>query len=494
VAYLAYETDLVYGSVASYVWGVRTYMKLQRQFDPAYGVVEYDDLMSAAAVVTWVASEPRAEIPLEVVKEALERVDATVFWEVQAALAMLFELHSFARSESIVAGALTGPRAFDQHKNLMVEDMQVFPPGTRIGMSFTARACVGVRLKGVKQDPRIERPEARGNADWVYIGDVDEPALSVCVWVRRFFRLLGAHFRGPRDPKSPLFLHRDMVRPYTYDRLTKDYRELWSRAPSCVDAAAYGSHSLRVAGYNGARRAAEVGPELAVAQGGWHGGEERYARFRAAQVLSMPGALWSTCAAAARAEEQADALAPPPRVMGVRLPLGSARAAGVPRVAEAAGGSCPGGDGLEMMPSSGVEPASGVMACGSTEGSEEGEGRAKEVSAWVEAPTLPPGWEVRCTTYPSGRVERIYRSPAGAVFRSRRAAVVSLGDAGSPVSQADEHAADEAVGSEGGVPDATVPGPVPVGDVRHQFPVDLDDYVLEKDRPSRRRPPVARGS
>ena len=82
VAYLAYETELAYGSISSYVWGLRTHMKLQRQFDPAMGVVEYDDLMTAASVVTWVVSEPRTEIPLAVVYEALERVDRTCFWEV----------------------------------------------------------------------------------------------------------------------------------------------------------------------------------------------------------------------------------------------------------------------------------------------------------------------------------------------------------------------------------------------------------------------------
>ena len=71
------------------MWGVRTHMKLQRQFDPAFGVVEYEDMMTAAAVVTWVGSEPRTEIPLVVVREALERVDRTCFWEVQATLEIL---------------------------------------------------------------------------------------------------------------------------------------------------------------------------------------------------------------------------------------------------------------------------------------------------------------------------------------------------------------------------------------------------------------------
>ncbi len=52
LTYLAYETELSYGSISGYMWGLRTHMKLQRQFDPALGVVEYDDMMTAAAVVT----------------------------------------------------------------------------------------------------------------------------------------------------------------------------------------------------------------------------------------------------------------------------------------------------------------------------------------------------------------------------------------------------------------------------------------------------------
>jgi hypothetical protein len=39
-------------------------------------------------------------------------------------------------------------------------------------------------LKVIKQDPRMERPEAAGNEDWVYIGDVDDPQFSVFMWLR----------------------------------------------------------------------------------------------------------------------------------------------------------------------------------------------------------------------------------------------------------------------------------------------------------------------
>jgi hypothetical protein len=356
-------------------------------------------------------------------------------------LAMLIELHTYARSESIVAGALTGPRAFDVNKNLMVEDMQVFPAGTRIGATYTMTPCVGVRLKGIKQDPRIERPEARGNADWVYIGDVDDEVVSICVWVRRFFKLLSDVRPGPRQPKSPLFLHRDMERPYTYDRLTKDYRELWGRAPSCESPALYGSHSLRVSGYNAARRAPNVDNDLAVAHGGWHGGEERYARFDASQVLAMPAAVWLPEGVVRPRPE--DAPVPPPRLLGPRLPLGSAR---MPSEGSGAEGQRVGHVGSAAI----VEVMAGHdrpvdSAGGSTQpASQEGEGssttrpasrgkggeavRRGVASEWADAPGFPSGWEVRSNTYPSGRADRTFRAPDGSVFKSRWAATAYVAE------------------------------------------------------------------
>ena len=53
----------------------------------------------------------------------------------------------------------------------------------------------------------------------------------------------------------------------------------------------YGLHSLRVSGWNGARTGPE-GEEVAVAQGGWHGGSQRrYDRFTAQAVLGLPSVI-----------------------------------------------------------------------------------------------------------------------------------------------------------------------------------------------------------
>ena len=462
VTYLAFETELAYGSIASYVWGLRTHMKLQRQFDPAFGVVEYDDMMTAASVVTWMVSEPRTEIPLGVVYEALERVDRTCFWEVQAALEMSIELATYARSESIVAGALSGERAFEATKNLQVEDLHVFPPGTRIGASYTTRSCLGVRLKGIKQDPRVERPEARGNSDWVYIGDVDDPVVSILGWVRDFFSLLAQHSPGPRDPKSPLFLHRDMVQPHTYPKLNEDYRALWARAPSCEDAKKYGSHSLRVAGFNSVNRSPFVEAGLPVAHGGWHGGEERYMRFRASQVLGLSRALWGEWLdLTGTAPPALDAHAPPPRQPGPRLPLGSARQA-VPASVHAHESPAPSPARPAAVPNSSPPPE------------------------WQQSAELPPGWMVRRSVAQSGRIYFNYRSPDGVPFRSlalaRQALPPDVVVAPPAASQAPVSAATGVAGAH----------PDDVGSLDFRFPDDLGEHDGYFDRPSRRPPPSSR--
>ena len=60
-------------------------MKFQRQLDPVLGVPEWDDYMQGVHVLAWMPSEPRARVPISLIKAALEAVDTTSFHEVQAA-------------------------------------------------------------------------------------------------------------------------------------------------------------------------------------------------------------------------------------------------------------------------------------------------------------------------------------------------------------------------------------------------------------------------
>jgi hypothetical protein len=281
-------------------------------------------------------------------------------------------------------------------------------------------------------------------------------------WVRDFFALLARHRPGPRDPKSPLFLHRDMVQPHTYPKLNEDYRALWARAPSCVDAMKYGSHSLRVAGFNGVNRSPLVEAGLPVAHGGWHGGEERYMRFRAAQVLGLSHALWGDWLDSSGASTPApDAFSPPPRQPGPRLPLGSARPA-VPAPVPA-----------PVSPA----PSPARTAAPST---------SSQPPAWQQSMELPSGWMVRRSVAQSGRVYFTYRSPDGVHFRSLALARAALpSDVVVAPPAASQAPAAAALGGAGA-------HPADVGSLGFRFPDDLGEHSGYFDRPSRRPPPTER--
>ena len=274
VSYLVNETDLHANTIANYVWALRAWFKYQRQYDPILGVVEWDDLMQGMHVVAWMASEPRRRVPISLIRDALNLVNKSVFWEVQAAFLMVMLLLSFARSETPCPKSFTGEGALDYEKHLLVEDIKVH--------SHAGRPYVAMRLKSNKQDNLIERPEAAGNEDWIILGDTDDE-FSIIAWIR----LLFAHHKRARDPHAAFFQDRDRKRVLTYSNAMKDVRALWERASSHDNAMQYGLHSLRVAGYNAAKLG-KHGTALAVAHGGWmSSAHERYDRFHISDVIDM---------------------------------------------------------------------------------------------------------------------------------------------------------------------------------------------------------------
>jgi hypothetical protein len=275
VLYMAYETELVAASISNYVWGFRAWLKMQRQIDPICGVVEWEDFMQAITVLTWVPSEPRRQVPLSLVESSLLAVDPTSFVEVQAALLQLILLFTFSRSESPCPKALQGENGFDPNQHLMVQDVE---------LRSAPSLHLAVRLKAIKQDQRMERPEAAGNQDWVLIGDVPGTPFSVVAAIAALFQL----HAGGRPPDAPFFTDRPGgVRPLTYAAATRDVRRIWAQASTAAVAAGYGLHGLRVAGYAHGKRG-ELGEELAVAQGGWRSTAHlRYDRFSTTEVLQL---------------------------------------------------------------------------------------------------------------------------------------------------------------------------------------------------------------
>ena len=276
VSFMVLQTDLVYSSIKTYVWGLRVWVKSQRHVDPVLGVFDWDDFMLGVHVKAWQPSEPRKAIPLALLRRAIMAADVNSFQDVQMVLLILILLFTFARSETPCPTTLGG---FDDTQHMSVKDFTVRPFG---GVN-TAQ----VRLKRIKQDQRLERPQAAGNQDWSCIGDVvGDPQFSIMVWFAR----LCHHHDGARDPDSPFFIHSISQRevPLTYGAALRGLRELLGRVTSAAEAETYGLHGLRVAGWNGARRG-PAGEELAVAQGGWRSDAcYRYDRFGADEVRALP--------------------------------------------------------------------------------------------------------------------------------------------------------------------------------------------------------------
>ena len=282
INYLVNETSLAASSISNYAWGLRAWMKYQRQLDPALGVAEWDDMMQSVQVVAWVQSEPRKQVPLSLVRDSLQLVNLNSFEEVQAAVLMLMLLFTFARSETPCPKSHSGEGALDPTKHLLVRDVEV--------RQHAGKPYLGVRLKSIKQDSRMERPEAAGNEDWVMVGNA-EGVFSILLWMTRLFAFHGR----ARDPDGPFFVDNDRVRALTYSRALTLVRALWAKASSPAEAKKYGLHGLRVAGYNAGKRGSG-GTALAVAQGGWQSSaHERYERFRLSDVLNLPSEIAEQC-------------------------------------------------------------------------------------------------------------------------------------------------------------------------------------------------------
>jgi hypothetical protein len=285
------DTDLVYKSISTYVWGVCTWHTLQHELDPTLGVQDWREFMGSIAVLAAVPSEPRKPIPVAVIQAILESCDTDNLADAQFGLMILILFFTFTRTEVPCPKNFTGPNSFDPQQHWQFKDFK-FRPGPN-GTSWV----LWVLFKAIKQDRRMERPSAthapdfvdfdataeRESKDWVPIGDVPGSIFSIAHWFMKFTRLMGR----AREPEESMFFARDGRRPYTYRALMDDLRE---RLVAVGADASLGPHGLRVEGYNCSKQG--NGVELTVAHGGWmSGAHSRYERFQHAQVLSIPARM-----------------------------------------------------------------------------------------------------------------------------------------------------------------------------------------------------------
>ena len=116
-------------------------------------------------MLTAVPGEPREQVPLEVLRDVLGRLDFGEFEDVQFGLICLVLLFTFSRAECPCPKNFTGPQSWDPAKHWMWKDFK---------LAKTGRAWVlWVRFKGFKQDPRIQR-------SWFAISIAGTASLSQC--------------------------------------------------------------------------------------------------------------------------------------------------------------------------------------------------------------------------------------------------------------------------------------------------------------------------
>ena len=246
--------------------------------------------------------EPRRALPLALIEAMAETVDPDAFDEVQFMFFLVVLLFTFSRSECPCPKNFTGAESWDDDQHWMVRDLKI--------CWVSSKWVLAVRFKKIKQDPRIERPAARGDgtdrgasqrggSDWAYVGDAPDSILSPFKW----YRMLMQFYSGPREETEPFFMARDRVRPYTYSAAMADLKAMLSRVTSDLD---YGLHGARVEGYNRAKKA--CGEDAAVAQGGWKpGSNSRYDRFDLARdIFPMAARMVSSTAGQEREDVGGD--------------------------------------------------------------------------------------------------------------------------------------------------------------------------------------------
>lgn len=285
ILYMVDDSDLAWGSIQNYIWAFCTWNVMQRQLDPRRGVARYSEFMSAIKVLAFEVGEPRREIPLALLEKVASAVHANCFWQVNAFFLLLIMYFTFSRSECPCPKTYTGRECFDDKQHWQVRDFDIRALSTGAYALF-------VRFKKVKQDPRIQRPEVRGDggapgtareggSDWSVVGDIPGHVLSPFVWYRRLMQF----YPNGRDKTDPMFMDSNRKRPYLYSTALTDVKRLIALVQP--DDTNYGLHGARVGGYNCSVKV--NGEELTAAHGLWRSrAHTRYARWGDPVAAAIP--------------------------------------------------------------------------------------------------------------------------------------------------------------------------------------------------------------
>ena len=281
------DTSYVWSTISQYVWGVRVWQQSQGHADPIMGVLGWDTFMQGVRVLSWVPHEPRKRVPYEVISRILDYIlsQEPEFMLLQMGLLTLVLLYTFSRTECPCPKTVNGRQNYDKEKHFRVEDFEVAP------VKDTTTRALWVRFRAIKQDPRVERPEARADrgdgvvGDWSCLGEVDVDKWNPIWWYRAVVR----RWSGRRARDAPMFLDEAMQNPLTYGKALRWFYGL-QRVVGVADEDLAGLHGLRVEGYN--RTKAALGQPLAQAHGLWASAAvNRYERFMMTQVVRVTGAI-----------------------------------------------------------------------------------------------------------------------------------------------------------------------------------------------------------
>ena len=281
------DTSYVWSTISQYVWGVRVWQQSQGHADPIMGVLGWDTFMQGVRVLSWVPHEPRKRVPYEVISRILDYIlsQEPEFMLLQMGLLILVLLYTFSRTECPCPKTVNGRQNYDKEKHFRVEDFEVAQ------VKDTTTRALWVRFRAIKQDPRVERPEARADrgdgvvGDWSCLGEVDVDKWNPIWWYRAVVR----RWSGRRAREAPMFLDEAMQNPLTYGKALRWFYGL-QRVVGVADEDLAGLHGLRVEGYN--RTKAALGQPLAQAHGLWASAAvNRYERFMMTQVVRVTGAI-----------------------------------------------------------------------------------------------------------------------------------------------------------------------------------------------------------
>ena len=311
VTMLVVSTALVYASITKYVWGLCEWMKLQHQDDPRCGVRGWDQFMASIKVLTFRPCKPHERFPIELVARMLRAIDKSSFAEVQLGFLLLLLLFTFSRSENPLSKSKEGRECWHPDEHFTWGDIKFVRDRTS-----NQRRVMRVRFKKIKQDARVERPEASGSGDWATVGSVDDPLFDICTW----YILLCSFYPPPlRREDEPFFLDprrfhdgtrgaapvmRDAQDAWTYSQAQAASYALQRRV-GVAAGEEFGFHGLRVEGYNLSKKG--NGEDLTVAHGLWKSSShKRYDRFGLQQVIDIPRRMLRMRDDVEASEESAD--------------------------------------------------------------------------------------------------------------------------------------------------------------------------------------------